>query len=137
MSHLLPRPRLSWGLVVLYILTILFVAACAFALGRIGDSPTTLAATASTDQTVDADAARLAAVEAERVGCRSLTVQVVSVAKRLDHQFHLHHEAHKAMIKGEISQEERNKVWATTLAARVELSALLRQAINQAEARDC
>jgi hypothetical protein len=136
MSHRAGRPRPSWGLLLLVIVTAIGLGIVFAAIGRI-DSPSPLAATASTDQTVDADAARLAAVEVEQAGCHSLTVQVVSVAKRLDHQFHLHHEAHKAMVSGKISQEERNRIWATTLAARVELSALLGQAIKQAEARDC
>jgi hypothetical protein len=135
MSHRAERPRLSWGLVLLIICSVIGIGIVLAAVQRIDGTEAT--ATVTTDQVVDADAAKLAAVEAERVGCRSLVVQVVSVAKRLDHQFHLHHEAHKAMIKGEISQEERNRVWATTLAARVELSALLGQAIKQAEARDC
>jgi hypothetical protein len=133
MSHRAERRTPSWGSVSILVAAVVVTALVMAALTRT-DPPT---ATASTDPTVDADAARLAAVEAEQVTCRSLVVQVVSVAKRLDHQFHLHHQAHKAMLSGKISQEERNRIWATTLAARVELSALLGQAINQAEARDC
>jgi hypothetical protein len=136
MSHRAERPRISWGLAVVVIGTMLVVTVVVAAIQRI-DSSEGLVATASTDQVVDADAARLAAFEAERVGCRSLVAQVMSTADRLDHQFHLHHEAHKAMVSGKISQAERNRIWATTLAARVELSALLKGAIKRAEAQGC
>jgi hypothetical protein len=136
MSHRAERPRVSWGLALLVILVAVGVTLVVAALQRI-DTSEGLAATSTSDQVVDADAARLAAVEAERIGCQSLVIQVTSVAKRLDHQFHLHHEAHKAMVANKISMEERNRIWATTLAARVELSALLKGAIKRAEAQGC
>jgi hypothetical protein len=136
MSHRAERPRFSWGLALLVIGTMIVVTVVVAAIQRIEGEPT-LAATASTDQVVDADEAALAASEAKRVGCRSHLAQVTSTADRLDHQFHLHHEAHKQMVAGKISQEERNRVWTTTLAARVELSALLKGAIKRAEAQGC
>jgi predicted outer membrane protein len=128
-KHLQRGP--DW-MTILVVVIIFALALAAFLYIR-PDTPTVQASTTVDDRT---------AIEAAELGatldkCRGLNATVQSVATRLDHQFHLHHEAHRAMVAGKISEEERNKIWTTTLANRVELSALLGEAITAAKKGKC
>ena len=133
-DHLADPTRPNWWLTTTLVAAV--VLASLFAVTILRTEPTPITPTAAAGM-IDQDTAALATATAQATTCRRLVLSAAALAGRLDHQFHLHHQAHMAMVSGKISKAERNRIWTATLASRAQLSPLLQGALKAVKDGDC